>query len=96
MRTESDFSALIPALSKLLEGVGTSPIRLSVSLCDAEEIKEYKDRVEKLVRENAKLREDYNRAEYLFRCETLYNTRLLDFIRDHGLNVPASLFKSDS
>lgn len=91
----SDFSSLVPALSKLIEGVGNAPIRLSVSLCDAEEIKEYKDRITELECELERLRANFNRSEYLFRCESLYNARLLDFIREHGLNVPSTLFSPD-
>lgn len=89
----SDFSSLIPALSKVLEGVGNSPIRLEVALCDADEVKEYKQRVEELEALVEALRADYNRVEFKYRCECTINYRLHDFCREQGVQVPNSLFK---
>lgn len=88
-----DLSSLIPALSKLLEGVGTSPIKLEVALCDADELKAYKERVEELEALVARLKEQYNRTEYLYRCECIYNARLHDLCREQHVKVPKSLFK---
>ena len=89
----SDISSLIPALSSLIERAGTSPIKLEVALCDSEELKASKDRVEELEALVEGLRADYNRLEFKYRCESLVNMQLTDFCRDNNIKVPPQLLK---
>lgn len=90
---KSDFSMLVPVLSDLLERAGHSPIRLEVALCDSDELREYKDKCLELEAEIERLKTEYHRTEYLFRCESIVNMRLTDFCREHHLEIPNSLFK---
>lgn len=90
-----DYSSLLPALSKLLDRVGNSPIELSVSLCDSKELAEARSRVEELEALVEKLRADYNALEYKYRCEVLISLKLTDFCREQRVEIPAAIFKYD-
>lgn len=92
----SDLSALLPSLSVLLDKLGSSPIKLDVSLLDPAVI-------ERLKQENLTLQAAYNHTqEKLYQVERLYahesalNNRLLDYMNEHGLTVPKSLFRVES
>lgn len=86
------YSDLLPALSALLDRVGSGPIQLSVSLTEADEVKQLRLTVEELEAVVARLKEDLNRTEYRYRCECIYTMRLTDWLRDHNIQVPAAIF----
>ena len=39
------------------------------------------------------LQAEYNRVEYLYRCECVINERLTDFCRSEGVRPPRYLFR---
>lgn len=96
LKSVSEFSSLIPALSALLERVGSSPLNLNVSVCDAEEVKALKDKAADLESRLEALTKQYNHVEYLYRCEVLINTQLTDLCRDNGIPVRPALFERPS
>lgn len=87
----------LPASSvlALLAGAGETPIRLEVSLTPSERVQELEEQVIALTSDLASLRRQFDRAEYLYRCEVMINTQLLDFCREHGIHPPKRLFRVD-
>lgn len=92
----SDFYSLLPGLSDQLDKLGSSLIKLDVYLLDPAE-------VERLKQENLTLLAAYNHsqeklshAERMYAHESALNNRLLDYIRDHGLIVPKTIFRVES
>lgn len=88
----NEIGALALALSRLLDRVGEGPLNLAVSVCDAQEVQELKQRVAELQDELERTKVRLNRAEYLHRCEVIINAELCDICRQHGIKVRPSMF----
>lgn len=90
--SRSDLSPLVSALSRLADRVGEGPVSLSVSLTDSNEVLSLRARIESLEKELDALRASYNHTEFLYRCEVVVNTELLDLCGEHGIKVRRSMF----
>lgn len=67
-------------------------VYLDVTLTSSEEVLDLRDQVATLTARIDELQHQLKRAEYLYRCETVINTRLMDYCRSESLPVPKSLF----
>lgn len=74
-----------------LSGQG-EPIKLDITLTTSDEVMALRQQVSDLTSQLQDLRAQLNRAEYLFRCETIINTRLADLCRAQRVAVPKSLY----
>lgn len=85
----------LPASSvlALLAGAGETPIRLEVSLTPSERVRELEQQVIALTSDLDTLRRQFDRTEYLYRCEVMINTQLVDYCREQGVHPPKRLFK---
>lgn len=83
-------SELLLALLRLLEQDGGLPVHIRVSPDD--ELIVLRSQVEALTASLEALQRDYTRTEYLYRCETAINLRLVDMCRQHGIKLEASFF----
>lgn len=88
----SNLSVLLPALSSLIERVGSGPIQLSVSLCEAEEVKALREQVASLEAALAAEMASRARTESLFAHESFLNNELLDLCREYKVPVPKKFF----
>lgn len=89
----SPFYAL---LSRLIGEEGDS-LNLSVTVTESAEVAALRQTVKDLNERLNKLQSEYNRLEYLYRCETLVNLQIIDIAREEGVNIPKRLkdHKSD-
>lgn len=83
--------ALSSLLAECLAGKGAIP--LSISLKEDEEIKRLKAENEALQSRVDTLQAELNRAQYLFRCESMVNNQLVDLCRDHGIKIDSAFFQ---
>lgn len=83
----SPFYAL---LSRLIGEEGDS-LNLHVTVSEAEEVAALRQTVKDLNERLDKLQQEYNRLEYLYRCETLVNLQIIDIAREEGVNIPKRL-----
>lgn len=72
-------------------GWGPLPLRVDVSLTPSDEVQQLRQQVSDITLRLSELETQFNRTEYLYRCETIINLRLQDFCREHGLKVPRHL-----
>lgn len=72
-------------------GWGPLPLRLEVSLTPSDEVQQLRQQLSDISLRLAELESQFNRTEYLYRCETIINLRLQDYCREHGLKVPRHL-----
>lgn len=72
-------------------GWGPLPLKLEVSLTPSDEVQQLRRQLSDITSRLSELEVQFNRAEYLYRCETIINLRLQDFCREHGLKVPRHL-----
>lgn len=72
-------------------GWGAFPLKVEVSLTPSDEVQQLRTRVDELSAAVQELKVQFDRTEYLYRCETIINLRLQDFCREHGLKVPRHL-----
>lgn len=77
-------------LSDLAAGKGAIP--LSISLKEDEEVKRLKEENMALQSRINGLQAELNRAEYLFRCESVLNNQLIDLCRENGIILDSSFF----
>lgn len=68
-------------------------MRLHVLLTPSDEVQALRARIAALEGELKQLREQYNRTEFLYRCETLINLQLQDLCREQQVKVPRRLFQ---
>lgn len=68
-------------------------IPLNVTITPSERVQELQAQVEELAGELSALQAQYNRVEYLYRCECVINDRLTDFCRAEGVRPPKYLFR---
>ena len=80
-----------PQLVYPFPGLGSCPIKLEVSLTPSDEVQQLRQQLSDISSRLAELETQFNRTEYLYRCETIINLRLQGFCREHGLKVPRYL-----
>lgn len=90
--------SLVPLLSALLGQAGQRssplpPITVNVNLSPTDELVELRQQVAALEAQLACKDTELNRAEYLFRCESIINTRITDYCRENGIKLPKHLLK---
>ncbi len=78
-------------LPVIFSGQGES-LKLDITLTTSDEVLALRQQVSDLTSQIQELRAQLNRAEYLYRCETVINTRLVDLCRDHSVPVPKQLY----
>lgn len=78
------------AYLQAVERLGGLPVHVRVSPDD--EVLSLREQVQSLTEALSGLRKEYTRAEYLYRCETVINSRLVDVCRSHGIKLEASFF----
>lgn len=81
---------LVALLSLLVEG---KPFPVHVRISPDDEVLSLRQRVQELTDGLESLKRDYHRVEYLYRCETTLNLRLIDMCRANGIKLPRSFFK---
>ena len=86
--SRSEFTSLVPALSKVLER-----LELSVSVCDTVEVQVLKNRVRLLESELEAEKAIRIKAENLFADESYLNNLLIDLCREQGVEVPKYMFQ---
>lgn len=59
--------------------------RLEVVLTPSDEVLSLREQVKQLVGERDHLQEEYNRIEFLYRCECAINLELQDLLKEHGI-----------
>lgn len=67
------------------------PLTVAVTLEPSDEVKALRARVEALEEEAARLKAEYNRVEYKYRCEVIINCELVDLCRAHGVKYRPAL-----
>lgn len=91
---DSGFSDLSSALSKLLDRVGEGqPLKLSVSVSDADEVAAFKAEIYDLHQQLATLDASLKRAEFTARCNSIICMRVVDWCRENRIQIPRSLYK---
>ncbi len=86
----SPMELLSSLLSDLAAGKGAIP--LSVSLKEDEEVQRLREEISVLQARNSTLQIELDRAQYLFRCESILNNQLVDLCRQHGIKLDSSFF----
>ena len=59
--------------------------RLEVVLTPSDEIISLREQVKQLPGEKDYLQQEYNRIEFLYRCECAINLELQDLLKEHGI-----------
>lgn len=72
------------------------PIELSVRLSPSDEVMQLRADVAYLEERLDQLRQEYNRTEFLYRCEVMINTQLVDLCREHGIRLHPAMFQRPS
>lgn len=78
-------------LAECLAGKGAIP--LSISVKEDEEVQRLREEVSALQARNSALQSELDRAQYLFRCESILNNSLVDLCRKHGIELNAAFFQ---
>lgn len=86
----SPMEQLSSLLSDLAAGKGAIP--LSVSLKEDEEVQRLREEISVLQARNSTLQIELDRAQYLFRCESILNNQLVDLCRQHGIKLDSAFF----
>lgn len=79
-------------LSDLL-AAGKGAIPLSISLKEDEEVQRLKEEVSTLTAQLNGKQAELDRAEYLFRCESVLNNKLVDIVRENGIALGPEFFQ---
>lgn len=87
----SPMEQLSSLLSDLAAGKGAIP--LSVSIKEDEEVKRLKEENEALQSRLNGLQAELDRAQYLFRCESILNNQLVDLCRERGIKLDSAFFQ---
>lgn len=83
---------LLSLLSEALTA-GKGAIPLSISLKEDEEVQRLKEQVSTLTAQLNGKQAELDRAEYLFRCESILNNKLVDLIRENGISLGPEFFQ---
>lgn len=81
-----------PLAPQLLTALGGLPLKVDVTVTPSDEVQALRKQVSDLTLQLSDLQAKYNRVEFLYRCETLVNARLVDMCHDKGIKVPPSLY----
>lgn len=74
-------------------GQGSAPLKVEVSVTPSDEVQHLRSQVQDLQTQLNTMQARYNRVEYLYRCETLINSQLIDLCKDRGFTVPKRLYE---
>lgn len=86
----------VEKLSSLLSDVlsaGKGAIPLSISLKEDEEVQRLRQEVSELQEQLKASQAELDRAQYLFRCESVINNKLVDLLRENGIALDAGFFQ---
>ena len=72
------------------------PIELFVRLSPSDEVMQLRADVAHLEERLDQLRKEYNRTEFLYRCEVMINSQLVDLCREHGIRFHPAMFQRPS
>ena len=86
----SPLEQLSSLLSDLAAGKGAIP--LSISVKEDEEVQRLREEVSELQARNSTLQIELDRAQYLFRCESILNNQLVDLCRERGIKLDSAFF----
>lgn len=89
----SDDAFLSAPLLVSLSGQGGLPLKLDITLTASDEVMQLRQQVSDLASQVETLQAQLHRAEYLFRCETIINQKLVDHCKAHRVPVPKALFE---
>lgn len=78
-------SIFVPLSS--LTGERGTPLKLEVTVTPSDEVYQLRARVQELETALEDLRKEYNRVEYLYRCECIISMRLGDRCRENKINI---------
>lgn len=73
--------------------VPARPIRLEITMTESELVKELRAQASEYRAQLAQLDARCKRAEYKFRCASILNLRLYDWVREKGLKPPRDIGK---
>ena len=59
--------------------------RLELVLTPSDEVVSLREQVKQLTGERDYLQQEYNRIEFLYRCECAINLELQDLLKEHGI-----------
>lgn len=74
-------------------GWGAIPLKLDVRLTASDEVQDLRRQLSELASQVQQLKDQVNRLEYLYRCETIINLQLTDYCRAQGVKVPRHLLQ---
>lgn len=83
-------------LSSLLSDVlsaGKGAIPLSISLKEDEEVQRLRQEVSDLQAKLNGTQAELDRAQYLYRCESVLNNKLVDLLRENGIALGSEFFQ---
>lgn len=83
----------ISSLLNSLLSAGKGSIPLSISLKEDEEVQMLRQQVSALEEQLNAKQVELDRTEYLFKCESILNNKLVDLIRDNGISLGSDFFK---
>ena len=88
--------SVITSTVKLISLSRRKPVELFVRLSPSDEVMQLRTDVARLEDQLEQLRQAYNRAEFLYRCEVMINTQLVDLCREHGIRLHTAMFQRPS
>lgn len=77
----------------LIQDQGGVPLKLDITVTPSDEVQALRSQVHALQQELNDLQAQYNRVEYLYRCEVLISHQLADLCKEHGVKVPHRLYE---
>lgn len=86
-------SPFLAPLSVTLFGQGGNPFKVDVTVTVSDEVQALRSQLADVQAKLEDMTARFHRVEYLYRCETLINARLVDVCSQHGYKVPKSLFQ---
>lgn len=92
MKSES----VITSTVRLISLFRRKPIELFVRLSPSDEVMQLRADVAHLEERLDQLRKEYNRTEFLYRCEVMINSQLVDLCREHGIRLHPAMFQRPS
>ena len=93
MRFPADAFPSAPQLVVPFPSWGPLPLKLEVTVTSSDEVQDLRRQLSDLASQLQDLKDQVNRVEYLYRCETIINLKLTDYCRAHGLKIPRHLLQ---